>query len=141
MYGLARAALVLPGKESLTRAAIAIGQFCLQECAVFGGNIYGNFVESGGSEKCAWHSSTPDFAAGYAWLYQLTKQSVYKRAATKILMNAFCTQADQDWPLCTQGGIPVWTRDESGVSAAFGGFYSFWTVLAAKGLEEAPTVY
>ena len=136
LYGLARASLLLPGEERLRKLALSLGEHLLQEDLLLGGNVYGNMMTDGDGERAVWRSVTPDFAAGYAWLHRLTGDPRFLQAARRTLVNAFLRQFGPEAPEPLRGGVPVWTAGHGAAIPAFGGFYNFWLLLAAKGMDD-----
>ena len=79
----------------------------------------------------------PDLAAGLAWLAVADDCSECAEAAQSLLDTALQEQARNSENPEAFGAIPLYPNLSTGQAhPEFGGFYSFWSLLAVIGLQQ-----
>jgi hypothetical protein len=137
LYGLARAIIILPDCNPLREAARNLARFCMEQIAQYGSHVYGSHTSESVGEAPVWRSAVPDLAAGLAWLAVADNCSECAEAAQSIFITALQGQANNHESPETLGAIPLYAKLPNGRECPeYGGFYTFWTLLAVMGLQQ-----
>jgi hypothetical protein len=137
LYGLARAIIILPDCNPLREAARNLARFCMEQIAQYGSHVYGSHTSESVGEAPVWRSAVPDLAAGLAWLAVADNCSECAEAAQSLLDTALQEQARNSENPEAFGAIPLYPNLSTGQAhPEFGGFYSFWSLLAVIGLQQ-----
>jgi len=137
LYGLARAIIILPDCNPLREAARNLARFCMEQIAQYGSHVYGSHTSESVGEAPVWRSAVPDLAAGLACLAVADNCSECAEAAQSIFITALQGQANNHESPETLGAIPLYAKLPNGRECPeYGGFYTFWTLLAVMGLQQ-----
>lgn len=137
LFGAARSLSRNPNNDRLRTMTESLANFCARRMEEFGGHCYGDPLSSSDVEAHVWRSKTHDIAAGFACLGVATANDHWIKMAGEVLTDALKSRSRGVESNLAKGAVPTHPLSNGhGAKPAFGGFYSVWTLLAAREIQK-----